>query len=220
MNKRPRSSNKVNAPFKKPRPALARQQSMAMQANTLRGGPEKKDIENTQSLTVPIAGTAIQSTLLTQVAQGTTNNTRLGRKIRLLKLTLRWQAQLAANTLGGTPLRIKIVYDKQTNGAAMATTDVVYADLFYAPNNLDNTDRFITLIDEITEPMSIQNNFSIGGQFNRKIDLEQVWLGQNAGGAIADLLTGSVYMFVWQTGAATVGAPTFQYITRIRYTDN
>lgn len=193
---------------------------MMQQANTLRGGPEKKNIDNIQTLTVPIAGTAIQSSLLTQVAQGATSSNRLGRKIRLLKFNLRFTATLAANSVGGSPLRIKVVYDKQTNGAAMATTDVVLADVLYSPNNLDNTDRFITLVDEITEPISVQNNFSIAGQFNRKIDLEQVWLGQTAAGAIADILTGSVYMFVWQTGSITVGAPTFSYYTRTRFTDN
>lgn len=194
--------------------------ALSRQPNTVRGGPEKKAVETVQALNVPIAGTAVVSSSLTIIPQGATSNDRLGRKTRLTKLNLRWQASLVSTSLGGSPLRIKVVYDKQANGVAPLATDVLLTDLFYGPNNLDNADRFISLIDEITEPLSVNNNFSIGGQFNRQIDLEQMWLGTTASGAITSLLTGSVYMFVWQTGAITTTPPVFSYYTRVRFEDN
>lgn len=220
----------MNKPFKPPgrkqapapKPAYTFRAPLAVRsANTVGGGPEKKNIDTTENLVLAFGSVnAVRSTLLTPIAQGTTATSRLGRKIRLTKLNFRWFANLGTTTTGGSPIRMKCVYDKQTNGAAPAVTDVMTADLFESPNNLDNSDRFITLFDEITEPISVQNNYCVGGQINRVLDLEQMWLSNTATGVITSMLTGSIYLFVWHTGTLLTANANFSYICRTRFVDN
>lgn len=207
--------------FKRPRTAVVVQQpqkSLLRQGNTVRGGPEKKNVDNTELLTVPIAGTAVLSTNLCLLATGTTANQRVGRKVKLVSFDCRWTATLAPTSVGGSPLRIKVVYDKQSNGTSSTAAQILQADSFTSPNNLDNADRFITIADIYTEPLSVNNNFSICGHIHKRIDLEQMNTGAAANPA--GVLTGGVQMFIWQNSAITVAAPAFNYVSRIRFVDN
>ena len=95
-------------------------------------------------------------TLLNGVAQGATEVTRVGRKITMTKITMNWNAMMPSAAVGGGSLRFKVVYDKQTNGAAPSILSVFTVDNFYSHNNLANADRFITLFDHITDPLCVQ----------------------------------------------------------------
>jgi len=190
---------------------------LAQQRNTVRAGPEKKDVQQTQTLTVPAGGAGVVSSLLTPLAQGVTNSSRIGRKVRLMKITVRWYYLLNAAETKGGPCRVKIVYDKQCNGQAATGAGVLQNDTFTGMNNLDYSDRFITLADWETESLSVENNFTTSGMINRKIDLEQIWNGNVATGTIADLATGSVYLIAWQVGC--ISSPSFFYNSRIRFED-
>ena len=44
--------------------------------------------------------------------------TRVGRKITMTKITMNWNVAMPSAAVGGGSLRFKVVYDKQTNGAA------------------------------------------------------------------------------------------------------
>jgi len=196
-------------------------QQLTRQVNTVRGGPEKKNIDQSAVLSITNATiTGFISSLLTPIAQGSTANSRLGRKVRLTKVTLRWNAYLSSASAQGSPLRVKMIYDKQTNGAAPTAADVLQSDSMISPNNLDNSDRFITLMDFLTEPLSVNNNYSVSGQVTKNIDLEQIWLGGTATGVIGSLLTGSCYLFVWQNGQIVTASANFSYYCRFRFLDN
>lgn len=189
--------------------------------NTVHGGPEKKNFDLAQTVNIPLTGTSGQSTLLTQLAQGTASNTRLGRKVHLVSFDMRWYINSFATSTGGAIYRIKIIYDKQANGAAPAATDVLTVDSITAANNLDNSDRFITIADEFTEPTSQQDKQVVGGRIFRKMDLEQIWLGGGAGGTIASIITGSLYLFAWASnGTAAVTPAALVMYTRVRFEDN
>lgn len=180
-----------------------------------------KNSDNAQSLTLPVAGTAIVSTLLTQIPQGNAAGGRIGRKVQLKKLTIRYSIFYNNATIGASH-RVKIVYDKQCNGVAPVATDVLTVDDLNGLNNLDNSDRFITLYDETESlDLSSSNNFTVSKQINRKLDLEQIWMGGNAGSTIAQLLTGSVYLLAWSGSAGALAtASTLGYTSRVRYVDN
>lgn len=111
-----------------------------------------------------------------------------------------------------------IVYDKQSNQAAPVITDILAADDFNALNNLQNSDRFITLANVITEPISLQNNFSVSGKINTKMSLETIW-DDTAGATIASIHTGSIYVFFAQNSGVAVAAPLIISRSRIRFTD-
>jgi len=182
-------------------------------------GPEKKNIDFDLTFT-PSAGTNAftASQALNIVAQGTTAETRLGRKIVMTSIDLRYVWQLGATSTNGAPARILIVYDKQANAGAATPADILSQNEFNSQMNLANSERFIVLASLITDPISVQNNFSIAGQIYKKIRLETVFNDTNAG-TIGDIQTGSVMMIVAQAGAIGTGAPSLIAQSRIRFID-
>ena len=94
------------------------------------------------------------SELLNGITTGATATTRIGRKINLKSLYLRYTVGLTASSTGGCQFRILVVYDKQTNGNTATITDILLSDEFKAPNNLSYRDRFVVLADELTDPIS------------------------------------------------------------------
>lgn len=179
---------------------------------------ERKFVDNTVTLAVPLAFTWSAAQLLNGLALGTSASTRIGRKIVMKSLLLRYRWQLAATSVGGSPCRILVVYDKQANVAAPAITDILFSDTFTSANNLSNRDRFVTLSDHLTDPVSTGNDFAVSDVIYKNLNLESLF---NAGtaGDITDITTGSVYLFACQASTITVAAPALVYMSRIRYTD-
>lgn len=233
--KRARSSTGSSGAAKK-KPAIQRQgamvgqpafKSLARQQNTVRSGPEKKNLDVDDTLTtgtninIPAGASTwvIGATqLLNGMAQGTTAITRLGRKVQGKKINISYTVALQATSIGGGQVKIRVVYDKQSNGAAFAILDYLSIDGFDSANNLDNSDRFITLANHLTEPISVQNNFSACGKLNIPIDLETMYTGAN--GVVANILTGSIYLICSQDGQIGTAGPKLGFYSRYRFVDN
>ena len=139
--------------------------------------PEKKNFDVDLTLVNAIA-TPIGSqdwsptiTLLNGIAQGATEVTRVEENVSWLK-SLPTGLLIPPAATGGCSLRFRIIYDKQTNGAAPTITQVFALNNFHAANNLANADRFITIVDEITPPLSIQGDTQVSGKFSRRLDLK------------------------------------------------
>ena len=111
-----------------------------------------------------------------------------------------------------------VVYDKQTNAAAPAITDILVVDTFIGQNNLNNRDRFTVLCDQISEPIGANVNTSVGGTIYKSVNMETMFNSGNAG-TVADITSGSVYLFVAQTGGIGVVNPIFNWRARVRFTD-
>ena len=197
--------------------------SLVFQANTVGAGPERKNID---SNLVGVSGVATPIglpdwsptiTLLNGVAQGATEVTRVGRKITMTKITMNWNVAMPSAALGGGSLRFKVVYDKQTNGAAPSILGVFTVDNFYSHNNLANADRYITLFDHITDPLCVQGNLNSAGKLSKKLSLETVFSG--TAGTVASIASGSIYLFVSQSGGITTSSPNFFANIRIRFID-
>lgn len=188
-------------------------------ANPSRMG-EMKYIDLSNTLTTGIAASGFSAAnLLNGVVQGSDATTRIGRKIVLRSMLVRMKQRLQTTTTGGCSIRVLCVYDKQTNATAPAITDILLADDFNSPNNLNNRDRFVTLFDKVLEPLSAAGNVETGYvQFN-PINLETMFNSGNAG-TVGDITSGSVYLFAAQSGQAAVAAPTVVFRSRIRFVDN
>lgn len=186
-------------------------------ANPTRGG-ELKFIDNLFSNDPPLSAAFSAGQLLNGLMPGSSASERIGRKVTIKSLLVRWQSRLSATSVGGSPVRILIVYDKQANATAPAITDILLIDSFQSQNNLSNRDRFVTISDFITEPVSVQNNHSNAGVIYKKLNLETMF---NAGvaGTIGDISSGSIYMFVAQTNGVSTAVIDFAASVRIRYTD-
>lgn len=218
--KRGPTTQKAKQPFKKPRvaskPAKPANQLFAAKSKL---GPELKNIDETN--TVALTAGSLQFSAaqdLNIISQGATAETRIGRKIVMTSLEIRWTWSLAIGAVGGSPLRILVVYDKQANAAAPAITDILATNSFLGLMNLANSERFVILVSQILEPISTGNNISVGGTIYRSMRLETVFNDTN-GGTIGDIQTGSVTMWFAQDGQVTTANPTVGYNTRVRFED-
>ncbi len=100
---------------------------------------------------VASAGTIAQASCVI-IPQGTTESTRLGRKITVKSINWRMEIGLAELDAQATPgneeiIRIIVYLDKQTNGAAAAILDILETANYQSFNNLANKSRFRTLMD-------------------------------------------------------------------------
>lgn len=187
---------------------------------------EKKNIDSGAVTGTIVAAQATASLLLINgVDDGATSTTRVGRRITMTSLEIRWLGSLAATSAGSSPLRMTVVYDKQSNGAAPAVTDVFAADVISTMMNLSNSRRFKVLVDEEIECVGLNGpsawNSKIWRDFTAKGTKPglEVEFNDNSTATITSIQTGSVYAFFWQNGNIITANPTSQFFSRVRFTD-
>lgn len=188
-------------------------------------GVEKKNIDTLIQTGLPLnAFTTPQ--LLTGIAQGVDVNQRVGRRVVLKSLDVRYRVQvstLPANTGNINRIRTLIIYDKQTNGSIPALVDILSQTNFNAHMNLSNSDRFVVIADEYSEQRQYDNFQApgasvISGHFFRKFNLETMFTG--TGGQIVNITGGSLY-FLCSSDAVTSALTDFGILAdcRVRYVD-
>ena len=208
---------------KKQRAVLA--QSVAI-ARIPQKTEEKKNIDVLDTTAI-VAGTTTSSLfLLNGVDDGALPTNRIGRRITMTSLEIRWLGSFAATTAGSSPLRLVVVYDRQSNAVAPLATDVFQIDQISSMMNLSNGRRFKVIIDELVENVS-----SAGPSgWNRKLWRDFTAKGTKPGlevtfntastATISSIQTGSLYAFVWQNGNLITAAPTQALYSRVRFVDN
>lgn len=126
----------------------------AKTVTVLKSNMEMKALDNTLSSDTVSATGGIKLDSVCKIAQGTDENERIGRKIVLKKLLMRYVVNLyngtdAANTDDG--VRVIVYLDKQANGATATVTNILNSASYTSFNNLSNKDRFTILYDETTD---------------------------------------------------------------------
>ncbi len=99
---------------------------------------------------VSLAGTIIEAGSIINIAQGTTQNERIGRKIVIKKIAINIRVFLnlqSAMNLTADEFRIIIYQDKQCNGATAAVGDLLATGDIQSFRNLTETGRFKFLYD-------------------------------------------------------------------------
>lgn len=185
--------------------------------------PEKKFIDTLTTMSPGVVATGTISGVLNGCAQGTDAVQHIGRQTRMTSLYWLLEASMAATSVGSSPLRLVILYDKEAEGApptiaAGVQTDAFNADNILAQMNLNNRDRFITLVDECIECLGTGGPQSQFRKGYRKVQLPCVF-NASAAGTIAAINTGSIFAFCWQNGGITTAGPIVQLQTRIRFED-
>lgn len=158
-------------------------------------------------------------TLLNGVAQGTTATTRLGRRITMKSIYIRMQLQLAATTTGNCPLRLLVVYDKQTNATAPVATDILANDAVWGLNNLGNSRRFVTLFDEVVDTIGTAGPQGVNRVLYKKLN-HAVEFNAGSAGTVGDIQTGSVYALMYANNTTAVASIIGAMACRIRFADN
>lgn len=175
--------------------------------------PEKKNIDVSSTLVPAGVNQWSAVTLINGLQQGTGNSNRIGRKVMMKSLYLRIQNTASSAVLGNT--RVLVVYDKQTNGATPAITDILVTNGPNAPNNLSNADRFITLADFLTPPCQNSTQTMMCAEY-RKISLDAMFNNASTGN-VTDFTSGGV--FIMAIPSSGLVADTTNFYSRIRYTD-
>lgn len=164
-------------------------------------------------------------TLINGIATGTDFNARIGRKIIMKSLYMRGWYRNVDLTCSDSAIRIVVVYDAQTNGAAPAYTDVFTTSDPLAHINLNNRDRFKVLYDKSTTLGGISTTatqtFSTAGshgQIKKYLKLNHEVIFSGTGATVGSIASGSIYVLTLGTAAPNDGG----YVTistRIRFVD-
>lgn len=162
--------------------------------------------------------TSFTQTLLSDIPQGDTTNTRDGSQVKLTDVSVQFLIQ-ANGSATNTSLRCLLVQDKQSNQAIFAMgdllEDITVNDATISPRNLDNTHRFRVLWDkqvivsDQAGPMKIVKTF-------KKLDMKIRYDGTS--GAIADHTQNSLWICIVADEATNV--PVVTLFARVRYVDN
>lgn len=171
---------------------------------------------------------------LTAVAQGDGESQRDGRRYKMNSLHVRGMISMSAVT-GGTPqvpviIRVAIVLDTQSNGAALTATDVfktatTAAQNVHAFRNLQYSQRFRVLYDK-----SYTMNAEAGAydginadwpstkkQFKININIPETWAIVDTSATTANITSvtdNSIHLLAWADGT---NLATIRYESRLRF---
>jgi len=156
--------------------------------------------------------------LLNGISTGTDASTRIGRKVNLSSILIRYTAYLGGDSTFGSPVRIMVFYDKQANATAVTTAASfpLVSNTFTSPNELSYRDRFVTIFDHITEPLSVNANASVAGTLYKKLQLEMIF-NTGADATIGSISTGAIYVMAAQNGVVGTNGPDVRFFSKIQH---
>lgn len=178
--------------------------------------PEVKAVDSSVNLAANSTGAIL---LLNGIVPGTALDERVGRQVLMTKLKLDLRMSVTAATGVDQVHRFLVVLDKQTNGAALAVTDVLNTVNPYSQVNLSNQARFTILLDRV-QYLNASGEAGSGAVFRGSIGVHEV-VQYNSGvaGTVADISTNSLYLISVGQEAAGATAGLLYGTARLRYKD-
>lgn len=201
-------------------------------------GAEKKYLDVNLPVVLPTlakaAGTGgntsgTQNQILNACQLGTDATQRIGRKIVMRSILMRYIQTLQDNAGATDPIagatagsiRVMIVLDMQANGTALTVADVLVGaggTANVAGNNLNNRERFRVLFDKfrVIDPSGPRN---VMFKCYKKINIPVQFNGGNAG-TIGDIQTGALWWLAMSTIDSTAnGNIGGEMFCRVRFDD-
>lgn len=138
--------------------------------------------------------------------QGISESERIGRKLTVKSLHFNYRAYIGHHSayVGQDPTVRFIVYlDKQANGTAATTTDILESAHFQSFRNLSNKDRFTILHDKVTllAPTFGGEQPTYNGSFHKRMNIPVEYSGTT--GALTELRSNNIGVLVIQDGVTT-----------------
>lgn len=180
-------------------------------------------------------------TLLNGLTRGTDSYQRVARRVKLVRVNVR--GHVAFNQLGAAPgadyLRAFLVYDRESNGATPAFSDILQdtnnagatSTSAYSNININNADRFAILKEWLWGLTAASNSagaatgvetiptFSeIPFKYSKKLDLDTRYNSGNAGTS-ADITTGALYLVTCGIQTAANAQYALNIDCRVRFVD-
>ena len=202
--------------------ALSRRAAIAAGPNVAQRGlalgtGEFKSVDTVVSQAIDQTGAA---TLVNGIARGDEINERNGRELTMRSIQFQARAYATSGTGTDQVGRVLIVYDRQTNAAALTGAQVLASFDTNSPRNLENRRRFKILKDW---RFPINATGESGSHrvltFYRRLR-HPVTFNSGDAGTVADITTGSIYVLSVGTNVAGATAGQLVGTCRIRYQDN
>ncbi len=185
------------------------------------------DVDDTtvaQGGTIQVAGSCLN------IAQGVGEDERVGRRCTIRSIGWRFNinlpfAQDQADIPNGDVVRVILYLDRQANGAAAVTLDLLEEDNYQSFNNLSNKNRFRTLMDRTytlnhhvasadgANTVSVPVREEVEDTFFKPCNIVVEYSG--AAGAIGEIRSNNIcVLLVGKTGVANFGSK-----MRFRFSD-
>ena len=177
---------------------------------------EWKYLDVTQASTASVSAGAL--TLLTGCATGDGPSNREGTQIYVKSIQVRARIEFNSGDASAGAIRMVLVQDKQSNGAAPNVSDI-YSIPVLGPidalRNLNGRKRFKILSDNT---WIVSQNGTPGYQYDIYLK-KPITVQYNAGntGTVADISTNALYLLVCSDQAAN--GPYCAFYSRVRYTE-
>jgi len=172
---------------------------------------EKKNVDTAGSVGNTGTNTFSEIDHLNFVANGNSSISRIGRKIQMKSIFLRW---VTSTNVNNAPIRIVIIYDRSPQQALPSITEIFTSSEYNAHLNLNNTDRFVVIADEVRNANWAAGAGQSSGTIYRKLNLDAMY--NSGAGDIASQTSGAVYVMSSALGGIGAG---IGYNCRIRFTD-
>lgn len=149
---------------------------------------------------IPVGGAAQIIGIGPYCAGGTSDDDRIGDKITLKSIAMKFQIALSALEALGTVVRMMLIYDRRSNGADAAVSDVLTGNTIFDAISRDGPSRgrFQVLFDRVVPFDSTQTMWA--ENYYKKMNLQCVYSG-NAG-TVADLDKGNFLLITMAKGNA------------------
>lgn len=209
---------------KPPAPSVVAANAGFLRNRATSGMRVEKKVIDIVSTGYNIENTGTQLQLLNGCVAGSQNYQRIGRKINLKSLQIHGKINVADNNVAaGVTVRLLIVFDKQSNGAAPTYSDIIKSQSITPATsstvfdmvNLDNRDRFEIIRDLYYTLGGIDTTATqtwaaspLLTNVNLYIKLGNRETVYNAGtaGSVGDIQSGALYFFLIADQANAAGA--------------
>lgn len=186
--------------------------------NTQMRSSEKKNIDSTLAFPVVGAGTGILTLLNGSQAGGLPTN-RVGRRMTMTSVFVRGSVALQAASTGNCPVRILVVYDKQSNKAAPNPGDILVGDRVDEQMLLANSHRFKVVRDILIPCLGTAGPQSALINEYAKVNLQTEYIDGAGAGTVADITSGSLYALVYCNNQIGGAACLSNVQVRVRFQD-
>lgn len=177
---------------------------------------ELKAKDTSASMDMDTTGTR---TLLNGIARGDDIADRTGRQINMRSIELRCFVTGNAAAVD-QHVRLLVVYDRQTNAAQAAATDVLVTNEPRSLKTLENRERFVILVDkQLYLNAAAEPGTARVFKMYRRMNLPTTFNSGDAG-TVADITTGSLFAMSVGNQAPGNTAATCYVNARLRYQDN
>lgn len=179
--------------------------SQRLVSSVIRAAHEQKNIDTSFNTTPPNTnvGTLL---LLNGTTQGSTGNSRSGRRFKMERLQIKMEVLSQNNADYEDLFRVMVIYDKECRGAAFTSSDLFSVNTFgvfqcTSPINFDNLDRFTIIDDKLLKwhadtTLTAPTLQRVYGRYTLDVPLNKlVKCFNTSAGTIADIDEGSLYLF-------------------------